>query len=738
MSKETLDITTKSFGNNGSHWKPIGGSSSAAPQDFQLLAEAVNNPIVYACVTMNADKVASLPLHLQSISADNTIQEITDHPLLRLLMEVNADFNGYQLWKLTSSYLDVVGRCYWLINRNPITSLPQSLFILPPQNVTPMRNEKGYISSYEYKATSKSQAVTYPKADIIEFKNPNLADPYGAASSPLISAWQYVQLSSLFTEYQYNLLQNRGRPDAIISPKNPNEDWEEEKTKAYTKDFANKFKGNGNGRTWFNGQSLTYTPLSFPPTDLAPLAINQETQRLICNAFGVPEALLSKDANYANMDASLRLWAERAIKPKCSLIEQILNETLCMEFGDNLFVVFDSPIPSDKEFNLKRQQVAITSGALSVNEIRALAEMPPVAGGDDIPSLYIPTEPSLAPTKSLDNISANFNSLLSLNERVAAGSLDRATAINLAASLGVEPERAKGLIGFKAACSCQDHKASTASQDAPQGVRKASKGKDSPKPAKFPQNLFDKTAKDLTKTVRAVFKKQRQQVLDGFKNAKSADGLERKATGGYLPTEFVPYDDWDKGFAYEVQPVIELCAAKNAKEVWARIGASPDTFAVVPAKVKEAVEQLSLKFCAETNATTSLEINAAIETLRQEIEAGLVSGDTLKELTKRVNKIFDSAEQYRAARIAASETSRAIHLGQVISAKESGVVSGFKLLVSSDACEECLGYADKEIGLDGKYNESDTYSDVPLPIHPSCRCTQIEIIKPEFLNGVEQ
>jgi len=107
--------------------------------------------------------------------------------------------------------------------------------------------------------------------------------------------------------------------------------------------------------------------------------------------------------------------------------------------------------------------------------------------------------------------------------------------------------------------------------------------------------------------------------------------------------------------------------------------------------------------------------------------------NTLSSLTKRVNAVFNNASSYRAERIARTEASRALHLGQRMEAQDSGVVKGYRWLLSADVCPICVDIAANmpEIPLDGKFGTVGTgvYSDVwAPPAHPNCMCTITEIL----------
>src|SRR5947209_6105129 len=80
-----------------------------------------------------------LALHTRGI---DQIQEVTDHPLLTLLQQVNPVHNAFDLWELTTLYQEVHGASYWYLELDPALGIPRAIWILPGQNVT-LRREPG-------------------------------------------------------------------------------------------------------------------------------------------------------------------------------------------------------------------------------------------------------------------------------------------------------------------------------------------------------------------------------------------------------------------------------------------------------------------------------------------------------------------------------------------------------------------------------------------------------------------
>ncbi len=147
-------------------------------------------------------------------------------------------------------------------------------------------------------------------------------------------------------------------------------------------------------------------------------------------------------------------------------------------------------------------------------------------------------------------------------------------------------------------------------------------------------------------------------------------------------------------------------------------------------RILDAVDAAAFAFCRETLATATDELQASLDDLRKLLRAGLARGDALRLLGQEVGRIF--ADPQRAFRIAATEASRASNGGQLMAARESGVVVGKRWLASSSACERCLDLDGEERALDEPFwvdPKGGMYAICQFPpLHPHCFCSFTELI----------
>lgn len=150
-----------------------------------------------------------------------------------------------------------------------------------------------------------------------------------------------------------------------------------------------------------------------------------------------------------------------------------------------------------------------------------------------------------------------------------------------------------------------------------------------------------------------------------------------------------------------------------------------EPFSLLNLQVLSAVDEAVFDFCQETLSTATADVNEVLADLRDELKEGLSAGEAYQEMARRVYGLF--ADPKRASRIAVTESSRALHLGQLMAARESDVVEGKAWVASSDACKLCLSLDGQEVGLDEPFYvdpKGGRYAVVQsAPAHPHCMCS---------------
>ena len=440
---------------------------------------------IYACSNLNAQAVASAPMHLlvttskgqskprvptrpisskmykhlmsdsvyakRLAQADN-VEEVMEHPMLDLLKRVNEFLDGYTLWELTDLYQEMTGNAYWYIPKDPILKIPTEIWILPSHLVTTTRQSQSsqMVTSYDY--STGQRVIRYRPEDVIPFRFPNLKDPYLDGWSPARAIYESAHLMDKWTAYQSAFFDNMARPDVLISMK---EGSDPDSRDRIEKKYNQKFGKDRVGGVLVIDDDVEVTPVQYPPKDIQMLQLHGVSKVDIANAYAVPMSLLdSKDVNRANAEAGHYQHAKLAILPRLKRRDERINRHLCPLYDERLFVMSDNPVPEDIASKLEARKVNLTLDVTTVNEERAEDGRSPVPWGDgpasdrkqppvapegqedpeDDPTGGKPPKPPKSPKEEDD--AQDAKKTLDVLVSYALKEIDRKSAINQLVALG--------------------------------------------------------------------------------------------------------------------------------------------------------------------------------------------------------------------------------------------------------------------------------------------------------------
>lgn len=369
--------------------------ASFAPRLFVATHEGQPAP---KCLTRSLAPSAELRLRRAShLPARHTkaarIEEVLDHPLLTLLQQVNPFLNRFDLWELTTLYQEVHGSAYWYLRLGPL-GVPEEIWILPSQNMTPRRQpgSANLVDFYEYRAGT--QAQSFAPAEIIHFRYPDPRDPYTAGLSPLRACWEEVALASDYNAFKKSRIENRAIPDAIVSPDEVIGEEERDRLEAQ---WNHKFRRGGAGRVVVAETGMRVQLLNQSMGDVAQLAEMNKTKEDIANAFHVPIAFLTSQTNLANLQASEQLHMSKAVAPRLRRRDEKLNEQLIPLYDPSgrLFIASEDPVPVNQDLERQQQELDLKYGTVTINEVRGARGLPPVPWGDTpwLPTHWQPVRP---------------------------------------------------------------------------------------------------------------------------------------------------------------------------------------------------------------------------------------------------------------------------------------------------------------------------------------------------------
>jgi HK97 family phage portal protein len=373
---------------------------------------------VFVCCNLNAEGVVSTPLKLYvqtktgdprpkcrvksiskkadywirssssmsgAVSGDADVEEVTDHPILDLWAKPNPWMSWAFLSRLTTLYMDLVGNTYWWIGKPNRLGIPKEIWPLPahlvyPWRAAPTSDENTDLVDY-YLFTSYRMQYMIPPEEIIHFRMFNPWDPYTSGISPLHATFEFVNTAEKMLGHTQAALDNQARPDALVTPA---EVVGRDEADRLEKKLNLKFRAAGYGGIMVAESNMDVKELQWNPADLQALEVYAITKDMIFDAYGVPQALATKDTNLANLQASLNQHARFGIKPRLVTRDEVLNRALIPLYDDSgrLFACSDNPVPEDETLLLNKRTAMSSTGTMKPNEWRTAEGLPEEPWGD--------------------------------------------------------------------------------------------------------------------------------------------------------------------------------------------------------------------------------------------------------------------------------------------------------------------------------------------------------------------
>lgn len=315
---------------------------------------------------------------LKNLANADDVVEITQHPFLTLMCQVNPLMNQYDLMELTQKFTDNTGDAFWLMELNSLGT-PQNFWYLRSQWMKIVPDRELLIKGYMF-GRDQNNLQPFEPNEIVHFKRANMKDPLwgmGVLEPSVRAADRYTSMDT----YEQALNENMGVPSLAISYKGKlNKVQRKELKIAWNQEMASVRNA---GKVLIGDEDFELKELGMKPREMGFLQGRKWTRLEIADAFGVPLALLDTESvNRANAESALLQYAKFTIAPALARIEQKINERVMPLYDDRLFVAFDNPVPEDREFQLKADESDLKNFVRSINQVRANRSLDPVPWGE--------------------------------------------------------------------------------------------------------------------------------------------------------------------------------------------------------------------------------------------------------------------------------------------------------------------------------------------------------------------
>lgn len=343
---------------------------------------ALQHTVVYACVRVLSEAIASLPLHVYKYS-DKGKERVPQHPLYYLLHdEPNPEMTSFIFRETLMSHLLIYGNAYAQIIRNGRGNI-LGLYPLMPDRVRVDRDERNRLI-YIYSRYDEANPNLKQQGDIVLRQEdvlyvPGLGFDGLVGYSPIAIAKNAIGISLACEEYGASFFGNGASPSGVLehpgvikNPERVREAWQ----KAYG--------GINNHRTAILEEGMKYTPISIPNNDAQFLETRKFQIEEIARLYRVPLHMIGdlEHATFSNIEEQSLEFVKYTLDPWIVRWEQSLQKALLSESEKkDYFIRFnvDGLLRGDYASRMQGYATARQNGWMSANDIRNLEELNPIS-----------------------------------------------------------------------------------------------------------------------------------------------------------------------------------------------------------------------------------------------------------------------------------------------------------------------------------------------------------------------
>jgi len=322
--------------------------------------------VMWRCINVMADTFASLPLLLK----DKQGEIIEDHPLKTLIEK-----RGARLRRGTAKDMLIFGTAYWLPFQKRIRRLN-------PLTIEVVKDHNGI--RFFRQRIDGGIAGEWKPDELIYFFDYNPEDDLGGLS-PTQVALRAIGVELNLETFVAAFFENDAVPSLLLTTEQSMPEADKERNAAWWKRL---FQGSKNAhKTAILTGGLKAQQLTSPIKDLVVDVLDENYQRKICQAYGVPMtmALATDAANFATSKEQHQSFYTETLLPFADKILAEVNLQYAPLYGDVFFEVDRQQIDvlqEDRTEITQRASQGYTAGYMSMNDARRMEKLPVIEGGN--------------------------------------------------------------------------------------------------------------------------------------------------------------------------------------------------------------------------------------------------------------------------------------------------------------------------------------------------------------------
>jgi len=327
-------------------------------------SDALSLASVYRSVSIIATAMKQLGIHVYRDDA-----EVTPTPLVIRQPDIKVT---REVWmEQTINSMALAGNAYWLIGRNG-RGETVNLEVLNPFDMMIQTDDYGNAQFYTYRGTTRYELNQIQHLAMMRVPgNVYGLGPIQAAQKELLNARDTRDYASAWFN-DSGIPNGVLKSDQMLSPDQA----------VAAKDAWNATAGAKNGVAVL-GNGLNYQPMYLNPRDAMFIEAQAFNVQQIARLFGIPANMLmaSVDGNsmtYTNMEQEQMAFVRYTLSQYIVEIESALTHVTTR--GTMVKINVDSLLRSDTLTRYQAHKLAIESGWMTIDEVRAIEDLPTVGG----------------------------------------------------------------------------------------------------------------------------------------------------------------------------------------------------------------------------------------------------------------------------------------------------------------------------------------------------------------------
>jgi HK97 family phage portal protein len=618
---------------NYSHGFPSEKNKAAAIDAYQ-------GP-VYANIRVIANRAAAM---MRTLAVGTWNEQDQWRPQKHVLTDVlwakpNPLMSGFYFSKFVVGNIMLAGTSPTLILKNRLGK-PGMLWPLSPVRTAVVWDEDDWVS-FRYTLPSGG-VIEIPAENVLYWRDVNYSkvmDGYSAtqAASLLIDTdrflWEHER--KMFEKGIFSRWVVKYPQDAINAPRDENE------ARLVAERFGQKVADQDkHAEPFIAVGGMEVQPFTVANSDLDAVALSEIVEKRLRQVYGVPRGLTGDTDNQprANLEASNYVFNQHVVEPLLYLISEEMNSKLMPLYDSGLECRFDNPVENDKDFELRQEVERLRSKVWTINEVRESEGLDPVIWGE-MPWGQLAEMQIGAPRPAPTGVPPTMNPIDEVEQDEEETEEDEEVA----------PDDERGA-------------RSRSNRDArEQRWRKFVADSEAWENRVIPivRGLLDDAEARTIKQLRKVMPRFLTfMVTMSKKQVRSMLEQKRSSADDVADVVLWGRNDWNE----TLRPVLLSIYEQAGKAQGAELAIE---FAVFTAGISSVASHLA--------KSTDIILQALQGSIKETLSEGLLAGEGLSALEKRIRVLYEGLSEGRARTIARTETVFPMNLGQIDAMRQGGV-----------------------------------------------------------------